>query len=133
MLEDLTYMIEATADLQDQVESRLTETRGRTHGRLEDYGEDLEGFRSGLVASADGGLYGGDEKLRERLAMLYGAVVGYTGRPTGSQLDRIEALATQLEAARSDFESLTASKRLNRVDEALELKPREGESPDGGG
>ncbi len=132
MLEDLTYMIEATADLQDQIETRLEETRGRTHRRLEDYDEDLQAFRSGLVASAEGGIFGGDEKLRERLAMLYGAVVGYTGRPTGSQLDRIETLAAELEEARAAFEELTSSRRVDRVDEALELMAREEATPPGG-
>jgi photosystem II stability/assembly factor-like uncharacterized protein len=125
MLEDLTYFVEATADLQEQVKERLEETRGRTHRRLERYGDALESFRTGLVATSQGGIFGGDEKLRERLATLYGAVVGYTGRPTRSQLDQIDTLDAELEAAREDFEALTSTRRLERVDDALVLMSRE--------
>ena len=125
MVERLTYLVEATEDLEQQVDSLAAEAGGRTARRLEDYAEDLAAFRTSVVATGEGGLFSGDEKLRERMVMLYSAVVGYTGRPTSSQLDEIERQARELEEAEAHFGELTADRRLARVHEELRLLTRE--------
>jgi N-dimethylarginine dimethylaminohydrolase len=38
----------------------------------------------------------GEERLRERLATVYGGIMNYQGRPTDSQIERLEALKTDV-------------------------------------
>ncbi len=51
----------------------------------------------------------GEERLREKLSDLYGAVVNYRGRPSKSQFDRLEALRKDIAAATKKFEDLLAA------------------------
>ena len=74
--------------------------------RLTRFADQLEEFRVGLVSTTEAGMFSGEERLRERLVDLYGAVNGYEGRPTGSQLNRMEVLAAELTEARTRFAEL---------------------------
>ncbi|MGB6367861.1 MAG: hypothetical protein WBG93_13640, partial [Thermoanaerobaculia bacterium] len=65
------------------------------------------------------GVFSGDEKLREKMANVYGAVTGYDGRPTQSQLDRTVVLEGQLEAAEGLFEKLTTSDTVTSLSDQL--------------
>ena len=125
MMERLTYIAEAAEELQQQVDSLAENARGRTRSRAEDFSEDLIGFRAGLVSSGEGGLFSGSDQLREKLTRLYGAVVGYTGRPTDSQLEEKDRLAERLRTAEARFAELTAGPRLRRISEELAVLTRE--------
>ena len=57
----------------------------------------LDALYASLTSTRDGGWLSGEEQLRERLGMLYGAINLYDGRPTESQLAEIEQLAEELE------------------------------------
>ena len=46
----------------------------------------VDDLRKKIVATKEGGMITGEERLREFLAELYGSVVGYEGRPTDSQV-----------------------------------------------
>jgi photosystem II stability/assembly factor-like uncharacterized protein len=111
MLERMTYLVDALIDLRDQVRERAEAVESdRLTERLEGYADELEELRTSLVATSEAGWLSGDEKLREDLGNLYGAVNGYTGRPTQSQLDRVEILRGRLDDAFSRFEEV-ASRR----------------------
>lgn len=133
MLERLTYLIDATVDLRDQAQSRAEglPERNRTRRELEEYADDLESLRTSLVSTSESGMLSGDEKLREEIGALYGGVNGYTGRPTDSQLDRLEILSGRLADAFARFEELAARRQeldrpLGREGlEPLELLTRE--------
>jgi hypothetical protein len=71
--------------------------------------DDMERQRVALVSSKQGEGISGEEKLREELGTLYGNVNMHEGRPTSSQLTRMEVLEQQLAAATSAFEK--AAKR----------------------
>ena len=51
----------------------------------------------------------GERKLREDLGELYGAVNGFSGRPTQSQIDRSSVVQKKLEDAGTRYQSLTGS------------------------
>jgi hypothetical protein len=126
LLGRLTYLVGADADLRDQAKSRAEALpeRNRLRRQLEEYADALEELRTGLVSTSEAGWLSGDEKLRERLGNLYGGVNSYTGRPTGSQLDRLAVLQGRLEAASRRFEELAADRQA--VDQALS---RAGQEP----
>ncbi|MFP3939590.1 MAG: WD40/YVTN/BNR-like repeat-containing protein [Thermoanaerobaculia bacterium] len=124
MLERLAYMVDATVDLRDQARERADGLdRRRLSRRLEEYADDLESLRTGLVSTSEAGWLSGDEKLREHLGALYGGVSSYTGRPTGSQLDRLEVLGGQLDEAFGRFEELAEGR--HELDRGLERAQRE--------
>jgi hypothetical protein len=60
------------------------------------------------VATKEGGMITGEERLREYLGGLYGDVNGYDGRPTASQVARAEVLGRELEDVIRELEQLTA-------------------------
>lgn len=118
-LADLTYVVEAVNDLRDQARARAGELGGRdrTARELKSLADDLAALRGTLVATSAAGRLSGQERLREKLVYLYGAINGYAGRPSQSQLDQIGVLQDELAAARGRFDGLVASRveRLNSL------------------
>ena len=59
-----------------------------------------------IVATKEGGAITGEERIREHLDHLYGALAFWEGRPAKYQIDRIEVLDKELgEAARCSTRS----------------------------
>jgi len=69
----------------------------------------IDELRKKLVATKEGGMITGEERLREYVAGLYSDVLGYEGRPTQMQVDRTDALARELADVIADFDRLAAS------------------------
>jgi len=63
----------------------------------------LEELYASLTSTREGGWLSGEEQLRERLGMLYGAINLYDGRPTDSQLAEIELVAEELEKKKAQL------------------------------
>jgi hypothetical protein len=53
--------------------------------------ERVDAMRKKIVATKEGGMITGEERLREYLASLYGDVSGYEGRPSQTQVERTDA------------------------------------------
>jgi photosystem II stability/assembly factor-like uncharacterized protein len=99
MLARLTYVVDTLVDVQGQLSARTANATGDLKKTLEGMHTDLEAFRKTLVATRKGGFLAGEEQLREKLGSLYGAVNGYEGRPTQSQLEYMEVLEDRLTGA----------------------------------
>ncbi len=67
----------------------------------------VDDLRKKIVATKEGGMITGEERLREILAELYGSVVGYEGRPTDSQVQRADALGRELADVTREFDQWT--------------------------
>jgi hypothetical protein len=78
-------------------------------------------IRTKIVATKEGGMITGEERLREHLGNLYGDVNGYEGRPTNSQVARADVLAHELEDVIREFTEL-AGRQLPAINRALETK-----------
>ena len=83
--------------------------------------DDVDKIRSKIVATKEGGMITGEERLREYLGGLYGDVNGYDGRPTDSQVARADVLARELDDVIREFNSLT-SQRLPAINRGLQAK-----------
>jgi hypothetical protein len=118
-LETLTYLVDALIDLRDQAGARAGEAGGRAAARLEAYAEEVDALRASLVSTSAAGWLSGDEKLREKLTDVFGAVAGYDGRPTDSQLGQTAKLVREVTAARERFDRVTSSERLADVSRGL--------------
>lgn len=123
MLGQLTYVVDTVADARDQSRDRAGKLPAGdlTRKRIEDLAKSLEGVRSKLVATKEGGGITGEEKIREQMGSLYGAVNGFEGRPTQSQILRMTALKKEFDAMVAEFDTLS-KKDLPTVNAALEKK-----------
>jgi photosystem II stability/assembly factor-like uncharacterized protein len=89
--------------------------------RLRSGAERTDEFRKKIVATKEGGMITGEERLREFLTDLYSSVVGYEGRPSQTQVDRTEALGHELSDVMNDFDGWM-SKELADVNPLLTQK-----------
>jgi hypothetical protein len=56
----------------------------------------VDTMRKKIVATKEGGMITGEERLRENLASLYSSVVGYEGIPSEMQVQRTSAIGREL-------------------------------------
>lgn len=115
--------------LVDQIEALRTAAADRARAlgadplaaQVRALGDRLEATRKLIVATTEGGAITGEERIRERLDILYGAMNSWEGRPTTYQLDRIDVLRRELGDTAKAFATL-ATKDARALDE--ELKKR---------
>lgn len=103
-IERLAYVGESLVMLRDGARERSAALSARDRKVLAQLADEAEKFRNSFVMEGDGYI-GGDEKLRERLGDLYGNVLGYEGRPSPSQLERLESLESELVSIEKKFRS----------------------------
>jgi photosystem II stability/assembly factor-like uncharacterized protein len=89
--------------------------------QLEQLSADVDQIRSKIVATKEGGMITGEERLREYLGDLFGDVNGYEGRPTDQQLVRAAALGRELDDVIREFNDL-AGRRLPALNASLGTK-----------
>lgn len=89
--------------------------------KLASIGDKLDETKKKIVATKEGGDITGEERIREHLANVYGAINRWEGRPTRYQLDRIEVLRRELGDVKLELEEL-AAKDVRALD--AELKAR---------
>ncbi|HEX5063619.1 MAG TPA: hypothetical protein VFV99_29780 [Kofleriaceae bacterium] len=65
-------------------------------GKLRKLDDKLEEARKLVVATTEGGAITGEERIREHLDTLYGAMNGWEGKPTPYQLERLDVLKKEL-------------------------------------
>lgn len=110
MLAQLTYVVDATNDLREQARQRVAgATDAAIKDQLNGLIQKIEEFRSTLVSVKEGGMITGEKKLREDLGDLYGAVNGYSGRPTQSEIESMAVVKKRLDDAGTRFQSLTGA------------------------
>jgi photosystem II stability/assembly factor-like uncharacterized protein len=86
--------------------------------RLYKASEQVDELRRKIVATKEGGMITGEERLREYVASLYGDVNVYDGRPTNMQSERAESLTRELNDVVAAFDRWTA-KELPALNAAL--------------
>jgi photosystem II stability/assembly factor-like uncharacterized protein len=126
MLSQLTFIVDATNDLHDQTKQRASTASDKNlKQQLDALVQKLEEFRSTLVSVKEGGMITGELKLREHLGELYGAINGYSGRPTQSQIESATVEKKQLDDAGAKFQSITTSSLplLNTALQGQKLEP----------
>ena len=80
----------------------------------------LETLHKELVSTNPSRL-SGEERLMEKVTDIYGAVMGYQGRPTESQLKRLTALETEVSNKRNYLEEISSSE-LSKINDGLKIK-----------
>jgi hypothetical protein len=127
-LEHMTYAVAAIEGVRDAANARdgkLADARvpekNPLRQQLHELSTACEGLRSKIVATKEGGMITGEERIRELLGQLYGAVTTYDGKPTDYQIARTESLGHELEDVVVEFQKL-AQKDLPAINTGLKKK-----------
>lgn len=101
MMETLAYEVEKIDLLQKTAEDLkplLKDKKLAKKLNIEDYIKSIEALRSTLVVTKGDNYVGAaDPQLREKIATLYGEVVGYAGKPSNAQLSNLDMLKNRLQ------------------------------------
>jgi hypothetical protein len=79
----------------------------------------VDTMRKKIVATKEGGMITGEERLRENLAELYGSVVGYEGRPSEMQTERAGSIGREMGDVSKSFDRWIAIE-LPKINKMLE-------------
>ena len=120
LLNHMSWAVDAIIAVRDQAGARAAKLgQGDALARqLTSLAQAADAIRSKIVATREGGMITGEERLREYLGGLYGDVNGYDGRPTASQVARTEALGRELEDVIKEFDQVV-SRQVATVNRSL--------------
>jgi photosystem II stability/assembly factor-like uncharacterized protein len=126
LLEHMTYAVDAIEGVRDAAKARAAKLTEKDPLRpsLQQLSTDCDALRSKIVATKEGGMITGEERIRELMGQLYAAIAGYDGKPTDYQIARTESLGHELEDVIGDFKKLT-EKDLPAIDKGLKKKKLE--------
>ena len=81
----------------------------------------VDSMRMKIVATKEGGMITGEERLRENLTGLYGSVSNYDGKPSQMQTERASAIEREMGDVAKAFDAWLAG-QLPAINKALEAK-----------
>jgi hypothetical protein len=84
LLDNMTGVVEKMNGVRGAIDARVTSLAGKDSivRRLRQASYTVDVLRKKIIATKEGGMVTGKERLRENLLGLYGSVVGYEGRPS---------------------------------------------------
>jgi hypothetical protein len=126
LLEHMTWGVEAIEAVRNAANARAAKLpeKDPLRKQLQQLAADCDAPRSKIVATKEGGMITGEERIRELLGELYGNVTGYDGRPTDYQVKRAESLGHELQDVIDDFQKLT-QKDLPGINSSLKKEKME--------
>jgi hypothetical protein len=101
-MSDLVYKISSVRDQADAA-SATADGSDALRRSLAGLSSAADAIRKKIVATTEGGAITGEERLREHMDQLYGAITFYEGRPTDYQLARIDTLERELGDVQQEF------------------------------
>jgi hypothetical protein len=109
MLGHMSYAVDAIQGVRDAANARAAKLpqTDPLRASLQKLAEHCETLRSKIVATKEGGMITGEERIREHVGELYGYINQYEGRPTDYQVARSDSLGRELEDVITDFRKLT--------------------------
>ncbi|MFC2116482.1 WD40/YVTN/BNR-like repeat-containing protein [Bacteroidota bacterium] len=125
LLEDLAYLDRRMNDAINQTSelTASTDLKNSAKKQITALNSELEDVKNRLMVRKDGDLRGATE-LREKSGFLYGTVLFYPGRPTGSQIRRMEELTAQAGTMKDEVDGIFA-KYLEDINKHLEKSGQE--------
>ena len=119
----MSYAVDAISGVRDDAQARAGKLgeKDPLRSRLQQLSQQVDDLRSKIVATKEGGMITGEERIREHLGELYGSVNNYEGRPAEYQAARADSLSHELEDVIAEFRKL-ADKELAGVNPPLQKK-----------
>jgi dihydroorotase-like cyclic amidohydrolase len=120
---DASFAADQFTDLIEQVNARAEALgKGSLFKKLEERAKQLEELKTDLVAP-NAGIFVTRERLRDDVVNLYAAVSGYSGKPSKSQMDRMNDLEKALNEFKDKMTPLLDVAGLNRSLERAKQEP----------
>ncbi len=123
LMNQMTTVVERMNDVRGDLGDRGTGLAARDSllAMLSRGSAQVDTMRKKIVATKEGGMITGEERLRENLAELYGSVVGYDGRPSEMQEERTRSIGGEMGVVSKDFDRWI-SIELPKINKALEAR-----------
>jgi photosystem II stability/assembly factor-like uncharacterized protein len=123
LLNTMTFAVDRINSVRTALEDRASKLPpdDAVAKRLRTASAQVDEIRKKIVATKEGGMITGEERLRENLGDLYGYVGFYEGRPTQTQQMRTDALTRELADVVKDFDAWS-TKELPRINADLAKK-----------
>jgi len=123
MLGHMSYAVAAISGARDDAQARAAKLpeKDPLRAHLQQFAQQVDALRSKIVATKEGGMITGEERIREHMGEVYGDVNGYEGRPTDYQVARADSLLRELEDVITDFHKLT-NKDMQDINASLKKK-----------
>ena len=135
VLGDMTDVVDRMNSVRTSLDARAAQLPkdGKLAARLSGASAAVDEQRKKIVATKEGGMITGEERLREFVAQLYGSVINYEGPPSEAQVRRADALARELADVKQQFEAwetetltsinaLLASKKMPPIGRATQTR-----------
>ncbi len=119
-MSDLTYKINAVRAQADAAGAKLGENDAMRK-QLAALSLKADDIRKKIVATKEGGAITGEERLREHMDQLYGAIMSYDGKPSDYQLVRIDTLKRELNDVAEQFANFEKTD-LAKANDALKVR-----------
>src|SRR3989442_5740138 len=125
-LTDMTFAVERMNGVRQALDERAARlpTGDAVTKRLRAASAAVDAMRKKIVATKEGGMITGEERVRENLTDLYGNIIFYDGGPSQTQVERADALARELADVVRDFDAWTTHE-LAGINAALRGKKLE--------
>lgn len=119
--EELAFLAAQLVDMREKLTQIQAENKDQAlQKQLQTYSDSLNNLRKSIMATKEGTnvSFSNDEKLRENLSKIYGAVVGYEGRPTDSHIARLNGLQVEIKDAQKRLADIN-TKYLQPLNDTL--------------
>jgi hypothetical protein len=106
-LTDMTFAVERMNAVRQALDDRAGKLPAgdAVAKRLRAASAAVDVMRKKIVATKEGGMITGEERLRENLADLYSSIIFYDGGPSQTQIERADAIARELGDVTRDFDA----------------------------
>jgi hypothetical protein len=130
LLGDLSFDVDRINGVHDALLERAAKLGANDPLRKQcvDEAAKVDEIRKKIVATKEGGAVTGEERIREKTASVYGAVVFDEGRPPDYYVARIDSLAHERKDVVDEFETW-AAKNLKATNTSLAAKKLEAIQP----
>lgn len=111
LMGDMTYAVDSINGVRLALGARAAKLPAGDplRQRLQAAAAQVDELRRKIVATKEGGMITGEERLRENVTDLYANVASYEGRPSQTQVERKEAIARELADVVKSFDTWVAS------------------------
>ncbi len=127
LMNQMTTVVDHMNDMRGSLGERESGLAARDSllAMLEKGSSQVDTMRKKIVATKEGGMITGEERLRENLAELYGSVVSYDGRPSEMQEQRTSTIGREMGNVSKDFDRWIQIElpKINKVLQARGLPP----------
>jgi hypothetical protein len=124
LLEKLAYIDMQILEIRDQAKVLASSAKGKIQSHLEQIANKMDEEHKSISATKYGRITG-EVRMRDRIADVYSGIMSFQGRPTDTQISRLEDMEIKVGELEMEMESLKTNdiEKLNKKLEKSGLSP----------